>query len=70
MPRPQTAIAHAVNRAVIPLYAAGDFERFGVVEGGGGFAVLVVDGERDFGHVAGGAIAAACKDDVVHTGGT
>ena len=63
------AAIHAVDRAIIALDAAGDFERFSVVEGGGRLAVLIVDGERHLRHIAGRAIAAAGKDHVVHSGG-
>ena len=64
------AAIHPVDGAVIPLDTTGDFEHLGIVEGGGRFAVLIVDGQRYFGHITGRAIAAACENHVIHAGGT
>ncbi|MND75632.1 hypothetical protein D3C80_672580 [compost metagenome] len=58
-----------VDGAVFALDAACDLNFIGIVEGGGGSAVGIVEIKADFGGVAGRAIAGAGKDDVIHAGG-
>ena len=57
---------HLVGRAGVAGDAADDGQVVVVVEAGGGAAVAVVDGQGDFGVVAGRARAGAGEDHVVH----
>ena len=60
----------AIGRARLALDAPGHFQHFGVVEGGRRRAARIVEHEADFGCVAGGAVAGAGEDHVVHAGRT
>ena len=57
-----------VDRSIAAFDAARDLDLVGIVEGGGRGAVGIVEIEADFRRVAGGAIAGAGEDDVVHAG--
>ena len=58
-----------IGRAFFALDPAGDLEKLGVIIGGGGFAVVIVDGERHLSHIAGRSACRAIENDVIHARG-
>ena len=67
--RARTSLAvDAVGRTGVAFDAPGDLDRLGIVEGGRRAAVEVVEQEPDFGVVAGGTLAGAGENDVLHAG--
>ncbi len=63
------AAVDLVGRALVALDAADDLDGFGIVEGGRGAAVGIVQHQPDFRDIARGAAAGTGEDDVLHAGG-
>ena len=66
--RAHFAAVDAEDRALFAYDAAGDFERFRIVERRRRVALAVVDGNGDFGVIARRALGIAGEDHVVHLG--
>ena len=60
----------AIDRTIAALDAPRHLDLIGIVEGGRSRAVGIVEIKADLGRIAGGAIAGAGEDDVVHAGRT
>ena len=68
VPRAHVVAIHLEGRTGVAGDAADDVQRVGLVEGRGGEAVGVIDGERDFGEVPRRARGRAGEDHVLHAG--